>query len=236
LETKQATEDAKTATSNAEKATNSANTATSAANKASYNANAAATAANTAEQTSVANEAIRQANEETRINNETTRQTNETARETAKADCITATTNANAATTKANTAASSASQAVKNAQDAYDLIAASSGVDKYSLIPATLNVSYQKDCVVGSTQKIDISMFPSSANKSRVLVPMNYKGEIEQDGSITSSEPTLVKLCVVSTQNSQLYQVIEINFRDVVSRTAEDGNQRTTEDGQTIEC
>jgi hypothetical protein len=125
---------------------------------------------------------------------------------------------------------------VKNAQDAYALLAASSGVDKYSLIPASMVAQCVEECVVGASPQIEVTMFPATANKSKVFIPINHKGELEQDGTVKCDEAGVVKVSVVPTQNSGLYQRVEIKFREAVARETEDGQTRETEDGETMEC
>jgi multidrug efflux pump subunit AcrA (membrane-fusion protein) len=129
-----------------------------------------------------------------------------------------------------------AQQAIKNAEDAYNLSAQTSGVDKFAAIPASMSVECPEECVIGGTVVAEVTLFPRTANMSKVFIPLNYKGEILPNGEISSDEECDVKFNIVSTQNSSLYKTVTVHFRPLEARLTEDGTARTTESGEEIEC
>lgn len=126
--------------------------------------------------------------------------------------------------------------AVQTARDAYDLISSTAGIDAFSRVPASMAVECVAECVVGATPMLNVAMYPRTANQSRIFQLATASGTVTPDGVVTSSEVGEVKVNVVSTQNSSLWETVTIKFRALVARTTEDGTARTTEDGTAIEC
>lgn len=177
--------------------------------------------------------------------------------DTATASATQQAANANAAAGSANTATDAAntiianlatkeetidalipqlSTAIRNAVNAYNLIASVPGVDVFSRVPAAMVVECITECVIGATPVINVKMSPETANSSRIFQLASPNGEVLPNGTVTSNLAVPVKVNVVSTQNSSLWETVTVNFRPVVSRTTEDGTARTMEDGTTIEC
>jgi hypothetical protein len=127
-----------------------------------------------------------------------------------------------------------AGQAIKNAQDALAL--ATEGFEPTLLTPAVMYVPELEEVPVGATVSVAPTIYPESANKSVVYAPRTFNADIDTEGNVTCTVAGKVRVNVYPTQNTQLARTVDITYRELVSREAEDGTARETEDGEEIEC
>lgn len=198
----------------------SATDAATKATEATKNANDAATNANS--KASSANEAAAKANG------------NASLAQTAADNANNAASQATEAKQTFDTIIPEVRNAIKNAQDAYDLASSIEGVDKFSQRPSGMSLEYDREVPVGATPKINVLMFPNTAQMAVIFSLAKPFAEVDVNGIVSSEEAGTAKINVFSTANAQLKETIAITFREAVERTTEDGQTRTTEDGQTL--
>jgi hypothetical protein len=155
---------------------------------------------------------------------------------TAAATASSATASSNDAAAKANTATAEARQAAAVALAIADLAAQSAGLSTCSAIPATIVVQDTPTAVVGQSVQLCVSLFPDDANKSLVFSPRSFNADISPAGLVTADTAGDVQVNITPTFNSSLAQTYVIHYRDLEARVGEDGEARTTEAGEAIEC
>ena len=214
-----------TAYENAVKATNSANEAAKSANNAASSANTATSNANKA--TEAAKTATNNANEATQKAN--TAATNaDNARkglEEIKSATESATANANAKANEAHEKAEEANTAKDNANeatgDARVVIARleeleESLISKYKLIPTSMKLNYPKKVTYRNTQpfKVEVELLPVDTGRNVLFLGDDRAVSITPDGVFMSNGVGMSKIHVIPTENTGIYQTIQIEVQE----------------------
>lgn len=83
--------------------------------------------------------------------------------------------------------------------------------------------------------KIKVIAFPSSLDNSCAFLAIS-NCTVTSDGQFTASDVGEAKFIVMPLHNAQLAMICTVNIRDYKPRQQEDGEIRTTESGEEIEC
>lgn len=229
---------ANAAATNADTATGKANTATTNANAAATSANSAATKANTAA-TSANNAASAASNAAT----EATSATTETRKATS--DAVAAATSANNAASRADTAAGSVNKSIADCQavttvcastnqTASERIASMDALLKAfsgeaAVSPVRLVVAYPAEISTHNkaSLRIEAKLLPYYALQNVIfLIDEGNSMRVDPSGSLRRVGVGVTAIYVIPTQNTSLWQRVEINVRQPRIRLTSAGRMR----------
>lgn len=238
-----AAQKANTATTNANEATAKANSATSAANNAAQSANAAATSANTAAYR--VDESILDVSAEKDLAIAAAKNANDSATGAQQS-----TVRANAAAEKAEEVISWAEQAVTDANNATDSATEKIGdmntglsrleeleatlTAKDRLQPTAMKLTYPKKITFGNTaeQRIEATLSPAGTGKNVLFLSDNRSVQVMPDGFIRVLNPGKSFIYVIPTENTAIYQTVEIEVISEILRLVKRTSMRLGSSGE----
>nr|DAV93135.1 MAG TPA: hypothetical protein [Caudoviricetes sp.] len=147
------------------------------------------------------------------------------AADSAAGNAVTATNNANAkaneaaekagladaAASKANVATGDARVVITRLEDLEDTL-----VSKYKLVPTSMLLTYPKKVTMRNTQtlKIQFELLPVNTGRNVLFLGDDRAITVSPDGSFTIKQVGMSKVHVIPTENTALYQTIQINVEE----------------------
>lgn len=147
------------------------------------------------------------------------------AADSAAGNAVSATNNANAKANEAevkaglaNTAANNANEAIGDArtviarlEDLEDTL-----VSKYKLVPTSMLLTYPKKVTMRNPQafKIQFELLPINTGRNVLFLGDDRAVTVSPDGSFTIKEVGMSKIHVIPTENTALYQTIQISVEE----------------------
>lgn len=147
------------------------------------------------------------------------------AADSAAGNAVLATNNANAKANEAEVKAGLANTAANNANvatgDARTVIARledmeNTLVSKYKLVPTSMLLTYPKKVTMRNTQafKIQVELLPVNTGRNALFLGDDRAITVSPDGSFTIKQVGMSKVHVIPTENTALYQTIQINVEE----------------------
>lgn len=212
---------AETATEAAKTATKNANTATEAANTAAKNATDKATAADTA-----AKNANTKADAADKAAGAAT-----TAANTANSKAALADQKATAADNAANLAGETAEEARATIVRLEEL--EESLVGQYKMIPTGMNLDYPPRITFRNTvpRRITYELLPTNTGRNVLFLGDDNAVSVQPDGSLTVNRTGISKIHVIPTENTSIYQTIQITVAEPELRRVKSNSLRLMGNG-----